>query len=93
MFDMFEVTFEIYVEDKLVNRQIMKAPKEMLMINFIQTMEQLGQDQRPIRFKMYRPEVIWDRFEKKQKTINHEVVFLNNAMIAWEEDKGINNEF
>lgn len=93
MFDMFEVTFEIYVEDKLVNRQIMKAPKEMLMINFIQTMEQLGQDQRPIRFKMHRPEVIWDRFEKKQKTINHEVVFLNNAMIAWEEDKGINNEF
>lgn len=87
MFDMFEVTFEIYVEDKLVNRQITKAPKEFLIMNFFQTMEQLGQDQRPMKLRIYRPEVIWDKFEKKQKTINHEVAFINNAMIAWEEDK------
>ena len=69
----------------------MKAPKEFLMMNFLQTMEQLGQDERPMKLRMYRPEIIWDRFEKKQKTLNHEVAFLNNAMIAWEEDRGVNN--
>ena len=88
---MFEVTFEIYFEDRLINRQIIKAPKEVLEINFLQTMEQLGQDQRPMKLRMYRPEIIWDRFERKQKTLNHEVAFLNNAMIAWEEDRGVNN--
>ena len=90
---MFEVTFEVYFEDRLINKQMMKAPKEILMMNFLQTMEQLGQEQKPMKLRMYRPEIIWDRFEKKQKTLNHEVAFLNNAMIAWEEDKGINNEF
>lgn len=87
MFGMFEVTFEIYIENKLVNKQIMKAPKEILMINFVQTAEQIGNDQRPIKIKMYRPEIIWDNFEQKQRTINHECSFSNNAMLAWEEDK------
>ena len=87
MLDMFEVTFEIYIEDKLTNRQIMRAPKELLMINFVQTVEQIGNDKRPIKIKMYRPEIIWDNFEQKQKSLNYEVAFSNNAMLAWEEDR------
>lgn len=83
----FEVTFEIFVEDKMINRQVMQAPKEMLIINFMQTVDQIGKDKRPIRLRMYRPETIWDKFEQKEKIFNHEVEFLNNAMIAWQEDK------
>ncbi|MBO5828744.1 MAG: hypothetical protein J6R59_09865 [Paludibacteraceae bacterium] len=86
MFDIYEVIFEIYDEDKLVNKQKMQAPKEMIMINFIQTVDQIGRDRRPLKVKMIRPNVIWDNFENKQKVLNNEIEFSNNAMIAWEEN-------
>lgn len=87
MLDIYEVVFEIYNEDKLVSKQTMQAPKEMLMIHFIQTVDQIGKDRRPLKVKMIRPNVIWDNFENKQKVLNNEVAFSNNAMIAWEENK------
>ena len=86
MLDMHEVIFEIYVEDKLFRRQQMKAPKEMLIMSFLKTAEQASNDTRPIKIKMTRPQVIWDMFENKEKTINNEIEFMNNAMIAWDKD-------
>lgn len=87
MFETYEVTFEIYIEDKLVNKQTMQAPKEMLMANFINTVKQISRDKRPMKIRMTRPEIIWDRFEKQRKVLENEVIFGNNAMIAWEENK------
>ena len=87
MFEMYESTFEIYIEDKLVDKQTMNAPKEILMINFIQTVNQIGNDQRPMKIKMIVPMTIWDNFENKQKVLDNYVMFSNNAMISWEENK------
>lgn len=87
VFDIYETLFEVYIEDKLVNRQTMQAPKEMIMINFIQTVEQIKNDQRPIRIKLIRPEIIYDSFEDKEKVFNNEVEFCNNAMLSWQENK------
>ena len=87
LFETYEVTFEVYVEDKLVNKQAMQAPKEMIMINFIQTAKQIQNDQRPIKVKVTRQEVIWDSFEQKQKVLNNEIELSNNAMTAWEGTK------
>jgi hypothetical protein len=84
MFETHEVTIEVYIEDKLTNRQQMQAPKEMLIANFIQTAKQMANDQRPIRFKMIRPELIWDNFEQKQKVLNNEIELSNAAWIAWQ---------
>lgn len=88
MFEMHEVIFEIYIEDKLTNRQQMQAPKEMLIANFIQTAKQIKNDQRPIKIKMIKPETIWDSFEQKQKTLNNEIELSNKAMVVWQENKG-----
>lgn len=84
MLDMQDVTFEIYIEDKLVNRQQMQAPKEILIANFIQTAKQIKTDSRPIKIKMIKPNTIWDDFEQKQKTLNNEIELSNDAMVAWE---------
>lgn len=81
--DLYEVTFEVYVEDKLTNRQSMQAPKEMIMINFVQTAKQIQNDQRPIMLKLSRPEVIWDNFENKEKVLNCTIELSNRAMDAW----------
>lgn len=85
MFETYTVTFEVYAEDKLIGKQEQQAPKEMLKLNFMRTMEQISKDQRPMKIKMIREQVIWDDFEKVQKTLYPELSFSNNAMIAWEE--------
>lgn len=79
IFEPFEVIFEIYIEDKLTNRQQMQAPKQILITNFIETAKKIRNDQRPIKIKMIRPEIIWDNFEQKQKILNNEIELSNNA--------------
>ena len=83
-FEMHEVIFEVYIEDKLTNRQQMQAPKQILITNFIETAKQIKNDQRPIKLKMIKPYVIWDEFDKQQKILNNEISLNNNAMDAWE---------
>ena len=87
MFETYEATFEIYIEDKLVNKQTMQAPKEILIANFLQTARQIRNDQRPMKIKIIVPDIIWDNFENKQKILNNEVAASNDAMVAWEEKK------
>ncbi len=87
VFDMFEVNIETYIEDKLVNKQTMQAPAQIIIIQFIQLINQIKDDNRPLKVRMTRPEVIWDNFKNEQKILTNEVAFSNNAMIAWEENK------
>lgn len=86
MLEMHEVIFEIYIEDKLTNKQQMQAPKEILIANFLQTAKQIQADQRPIKIKMIKQEVIWDEFEQNQRVFNNEIALSNNAMVVWEEN-------
>jgi hypothetical protein len=87
MFDMHEVIFEVYIQDTLAQRQIMQAPKGILIAHFVHMAQMIQNDQRPMCIKMIRPEVIWDPFEETQKTINNEIVLSNNAMTAEKEDE------
>ena len=89
MLEMHEVIFEIYIEDRLANRQQMQAPKEILIANFIQTAKQIKVDKRPIKIKMIKQEVIWDDFEQQQKVLNNEIELSNDAMVAWEENRKV----
>lgn len=87
MLDMQEVVFEIYIEDKLTNRQQMKAPRDVVITNFLQTAKQIQKDKRPIKIKMIRPTVIWDEFDKEERILNNEIELSNNAMVAWEDSR------
>ena len=87
IFEAHDVIFEVYIEDKLTNRQQMQAPKEMLIANFLQTAKQIQADRRPIKIKMIRPEEIWDKFEQRRRVLNNEMALSNNAMVAWEANK------
>lgn len=87
IFETHEVVFEVYIEDKLTNRQQMQAPKEMIIANFLQTAKQIQPDKRPIKIKMIRPEEIWDNFEQRRRVLNNEIALSNNAMVVWEANK------
>lgn len=88
MFEMYEATFEVYLENKLINRQSIQAPKEMLMMQFVQLHNQIAKEKRAMKITMVVPQVIWDNFENKEKILNNEILFKNNAMIAFEENQG-----
>lgn len=85
IFETYEVTFETYLEDKMVNKQTMQAPKQIIMANFVQLMNQVKNEKRPIKIRLTRQETILDDF-KKEKVLEHEVAFSNNAMVSWEEN-------
>ena len=85
-FDSYDVIFEIYIGNALANKQRMQAPKQMLMMNFIQVVEELRNDSRPMKVKMIRQESIFDKFENKYKTLNNEIEFMNNA---WVDKEGL----
>ena len=85
--EMFDVTIEIFLEDKIIQRKRMQAPKEMLMINFVQTAQKIKPDKRPMKIRMSRQEAIWDSFEKKEKIIDLDVECMNEAMEIWLEGR------
>ena len=87
MFETFEVELEIYIADKLVQKQTMQAPKEIIIANFMQLAQQIRNDSRPMKIRITRPETIWDNFENKERVLNQEVIASNDAMIAYEEEK------
>ena len=87
--DFEEVNFEVYIGNTLAQRQKLQAPKEMLMINFVQTIKRIANDKRPMKIKMIRQVIIEDNFENKEKSLNNEIEFSNNAMVDFEKDKEI----
>lgn len=92
MFEIYEVTFEVYIGNELINRQVMQAPKEMLIANFLNTAKQIKNDNRPIKLKMIVPDIFWDEFENKQKILNNCVEVINQAMEVWQNDNRRNQE-
>jgi hypothetical protein len=94
MFDIetYEATFEIYLEDKVINKQTIQAPAEILMAQYAQLMQQVMNDKRPMKLKMTVPQIIWDDFENKEKILYNNATFSNNPMVAWEESKQDNNQ-
>lgn len=87
MLDIYEVIFEIYIEDGLAQRQVITAPKEILIANFIKLAQEIKNDPRPLRVKMIYPVIVWDPFEQKHKNLNTGYDLRNNAMDAWIRDK------
>lgn len=90
--EMYEATFEVYLEDRIIHNQRQQAPKEMLMMQFVQLFQQIMNDKRPMKLKMVVPQVIWDNFENKQKTLYNDTTYSNNAMVAWEENRQDNKQ-
>ncbi len=86
MLDIYEVLFEIRVRDEGFQRQTMLAPKDVLILQFLQLAKQIQNDPRPIQIRMIRQEIIWDQFEQKQKVLNNEIVLSNNVWTASEKE-------
>ena len=74
-----EAILEVYLGDKLIQKQSMSAPHMILKSQFMNLVEQVANDDRPIRIKMIKPETIFDQFEQKNKVLYNYVEFNNKG--------------
>ncbi len=76
----YQVIIETYLGTQCIQRQSLNAPEQILKMQFMGLVQQIAQENRPMRAKMIIPEVIWDEIEKKQKVLENYVEFRNKFM-------------
>lgn len=80
--DFAEMTYEIYMGDQLVKREVAQLPMQMHKVQWLSLCQQLAQDQRPMKIRMYYDDEIWDEIEQKRKVLHNWLEFANKAMEA-----------
>ena len=82
---------EIYtIEIKMGNqiqRQRLQGDSQMVMLQFVQLLEQTARSNQPVRLKISKDEEIWSQFRKQIKTIENFIQFANKKyMEAFPEE-------
>lgn len=73
----YQVIIETYLGTQCIQRQPLNAPEQILKMQFMGVIQQIAQENRPMKCRMIVPEVIWDDIEKKEKVLNNYVEFRN----------------
>lgn len=76
----YQAIIEIYLGNQCIQRQSLNAPEDILKAQFIGLMQQIANENRPMKCKMTLYDVIWDNIEKKQKVLENYVEFKNRLM-------------
>lgn len=70
-----------------VQRQRLQGDSQMVMLQFMQLLEQTGRSNQPVRLKISKDEEIWSQFRKQIKTIENFIQFANKKyMEAFPEE-------
>ena len=82
---------EIYtIEVKMgsqMQRQRLQGAGEMIVLQFIQLLEQAGKSNQPVRLKISKEEEIWNQFRQELKNIENYIQFANKKyMEAFPEE-------
>lgn len=76
----YSVIIETYLGTQCIQRQSLNAPEQVLKLQFMSLMQQIAQEDRPMKCKMIVPDIIWDNIEKEQKVLENYVEFRNKLM-------------
>ena len=82
---------EIYtIEIKMGNqiqRQRLQGDSQMVMLQFMQLLEQTAKSNQPVRLKISKEEKIWNQFRKELKNVEAYIQFANKKyMEAFPEE-------
>lgn len=82
---------EIYtIEIKMGNqtqRQRLQGDGQMVMLQFMQLLEQAGRSNQPVRLKISKDEEVWNQFRKELKNVEAYIQFANKKyMEAFPEE-------
>ena len=76
-----EVLLEQYVGNACVLRQQLSAPPEILQTQFMQLVQQVASQSRPMKIRMVRWEDVWNQIDGEWKRLELDVAFQN-----WKDD-------
>lgn len=82
---------EIYtIEIKMGNqmqKQRLQGDSQMVMLQFVQLLEQTAKSNQPVRLKISKEEEIWNQFRQELKNIENYIQFANKKyMEAFPEE-------
>lgn len=82
---------EIYtIEIKMGNqmqRQRLQGDSQMVMLQFMQLLEQTSKSNQPVRLKISKDEEVWNQFRKELKNVEAYIQFANKKyMEAFPEE-------
>ena len=70
-----------------VQRQRLQGDSQMVMLQFMQLLEQTAKSNQPVRLKISKEEEIWNQFRTQIKTIEHFIQFATKKyMEAFPEE-------
>lgn len=78
--DTEQVILEIYLGNQLIQKQQLNAPLEILKMQFMGLVQDIAQNNKPMKCKIIKYDIIWDQYEKEQKIIENYIEFRNKAM-------------
>ena len=76
------VTIEQYIGNTLVHSQQLSAPPEILQAQFMQLVQQVANQNQPMKIRMVRWEDVWSQINQGWKKLELDVVFQN-----WKDDE------
>lgn len=79
----FEDNLEIYIlEIKMGNniqRQQLQGTPDMMQLQFMQLMQEVGNTNQPIRLRMIKQEEIWNQYSQSRKILENYIQFANKS--------------
>lgn len=75
--EMEPVIFEVYIGNQLVEQRQMSGPPQMLQAQFMQMVQQAASQKQPMKIRMVKQDIIFDKFENCPKTLNNYIEFKN----------------
>lgn len=75
--ELFDVYFEMLIDEKSVLKMAMTAPADAIIMHFVNTARQIKDDPRHIKFRVVRPELIWDQIDREHRTLENCIEIQN----------------
>lgn len=79
----FEDNLEIYIlEIKMGNkiqRQQLQGTSDMVQLQFMQLVREVGNTNQPIRLRMIKQEEIWNQYSQSRKILENYIQFANKS--------------
>lgn len=75
--EIYNVRFEVYHNNNLTQKQILEAPKEMIIMTFLNFAKQIKNIPERLKVKLIRPELIWIPWDNQHKILENCIEIQN----------------
>lgn len=75
--EIYNVRFEVYHNNNLTQKQILEAPKEMIIMTFLNFDKQIKNIPERLKVKLIRPELIWIPWDNQHKILENCIEIQN----------------